>query len=348
VTYPEWVIALVFLAGLAWLLRGQGLAHAAVAGAIFALGALFRESLLLAFPLYLARIGRRELLRAFLPAFFATLALAVAPFAVGRAVHPNALYPAIVETSRRSSAPVSALWASLVANVDQNLRLLAQARPTESPEDAALALFALLAVAAVAGSRYLPEPSRRFSRAVFLSLALLVVAMFALYVVRLRGGVWGGVRALMPWAPLLLVLATPLLFRPRRASLSTALVVATAAGFIALDRQQIRFFNDYKSSDLERQERQAEYLGRYMDRDHPRRIMARAFSYGFTRYPVEVIWSPPADARELARLESAIDYEFVALPSRSRLRPALVGNPRYVRVNKEDGDAELLIWRRLF
>jgi hypothetical protein len=76
--------------------------------------------------------------------------------------------------------------------------------------------------------------------------------------------------------------------------------------------------------------------------------VARAFSYGFTRYPVEVIWSPPADARELARLERAIDYDFVALPSRSRLRPAFVGNPRYVRVNKEDRDAELLIWRRLF
>jgi hypothetical protein len=348
VAYPECVITFVFLAGLAWLFHGQGSAHAAVAGALFALGALFRESLLLAFPLYLARFTRRQMLRAFLPAFLVTLALAVAPFAAGRAVHPNALYPAILETSRRSATPVAALWTSLVANVEQNMLLLSQARPTQSPEDLALAFLAFLAVAAAAGARHLPEQGRRFAKAVFLSLALLLVAMITLYVVRLRGGVWGGVRVVMPWAPVLLVLATPLLFRPRRSSVSAVLMAATAVGFLALDRQQIRFFNHYKSSDLEDQQRQAEYLGRYIDPDHPRRIMARAFSYGFTRYPVEVIWSPPADARELDQLERAIDYDFVALPWRSPLRLAFVRNPRYLRVNKEDREAELLIWRRLF
>ena len=348
IAYPEWAVTLVFLAGLAWLFLGRGAAHAAVAGALFAVGALFRESLLLAFPLYLVRIERRPLLRGFLPAFLATLALVVAPFARGRAVHPNALYPAILETSLRSASPVTALGGALAANVERNLALLAQARPAENPEDAALAFLALLAVAAAFGSRHLPPEGRRFASAVFVSLGLLVLATFAFYVVRLRGGVWGGVRAFMPWAPVLLVLATPLLFRPRRAALTAALVLASGLAFLALDRQEIRFFNRYKSSDLEDQERRADYLGKYIDAQHPRRVLTRNFFYGFTRYPVEVIWSPPADPRELAKLESAIDYDFVALPWQSPLRLAFIQNPRYLRVNKPDRDAELLIWRRLF
>lgn len=348
VAYPETVVTLVFLAGVAWLLLGRGSAHAAAAGALFALGALFRESLLLAFPLYLARVERRQLLRAFLPAFIATLALVVVPFARGRAVHPNALYPGILDTSLRSGSPLAALSGSLLANVGQNLLLAARARPAESPEDAVLAFFALLAVAAAVGSRRLPAEGRRFASAMFLSLALLLVAMLALYVVRQRGGVWGGVRALMPWSPVLLVLATPVLLRPRRTTAAAALVLAAAAGFLALDRQEVRFFNHYKASDLEDQERQGEYLGSYIDRYRPRRIAARAFSYGFTRYPVEVIWSLPRDGRELAELEKAVDYEFIALHWRSALRPALVRNPRYLRINKEDREAELLIWRRLY
>jgi hypothetical protein len=348
VAYPEGVVTLVFLAGAAWLIRGKGLAHAAVAGALFGLGALFRESLLLAFPLYFARIERRHLLRGFLPSSLATLALLFVSFAGGRAVHPNKLYPAIVETSRRSDSPLTKLSESLLANVGQNLLLAGQARPLQSPEDAALAFFALLALAAALGSRRLHGEGRRFANAILISLALLLLAMFPLYVIRLRGGVWGGVRALMPFAPLLLVVATPLLFRARRPAWAGALVLATAAGFTLLDRQEIRFFNRYKTTNLEDEERQAAYLGSYIDRHHPRRIVAKVFAYGFTRYPVEVIWSLPQDGRQLAELERAVAYEFIAVHWRNPLRIALIRNPRYVRMNKPDREAELLIWRRLF
>ena len=54
--------------------------------------------------------------------------------------------------------------------------------------------------------------SRRLAAATFVSLGLLAVAVVSLYVVRERGGVWGGVRALMPWCPVLLVFSMPLLF----------------------------------------------------------------------------------------------------------------------------------------
>jgi hypothetical protein len=52
VVYPEIVVSFVFLAGIAWLVRGRVTLHAAVAGVLFALGALFRETLLAAFPVY--------------------------------------------------------------------------------------------------------------------------------------------------------------------------------------------------------------------------------------------------------------------------------------------------------
>jgi hypothetical protein len=237
---------------------------------------------------------------------------------------------------------------SLLTNIKLNLLLAVGARPLESAEDAALAFFAFLAVAAAVASRRLQGQARRFANGLFLSLALLLLAMSSLYVIRLRGGVWGGVRALMPWSPLLLVVATPLLLPPRRPAWAAALVLAAAVGFVALDRQEIRFFNRYKATDLEDQERQAAYLGSYIDRYHPRRVAGRVFAYGFTRYPVEVIWSLPEDGRELAELETAVDYEFIAVHWKSPLRAALIRNPRYVRINKPDREAELLIWRRLF
>ena len=58
VAYPELVVSFVFLAGLAVLVHARGLAGAAGAGVVFALGALFRETLLLALPLYLVRLRR--------------------------------------------------------------------------------------------------------------------------------------------------------------------------------------------------------------------------------------------------------------------------------------------------
>jgi len=167
-------------------------------------------------------------------------------------------------------------------------------------------------------------------------------------VVRERGGVWGGVRAYMAWMPLLLVFATPLLFAPRRRALALGMAVAVGAAAVSLDLWQVRFFNRYKGSDHEDQARNAAYLSRYLDSYHPQRIASRSFLYGFEHYPVEVIWSLPRDGRELAALNQAISYEFLALHEKSALVPVLRDNPRFLRINKEDRGAEFLIWRRLY
>lgn len=348
VVYPELVVAAALLLFLAWTARAEGVAGAAVAGVLYAVGALARETHLAALPVALARFSRRELLRGFAPAALLTLAVVVAPLSRDRAVHPNALYPSILEDARRAEAPVAAFAGALARNVAANLRLTAEARPWASAEDAVLGLFLVLAVVAgVVSARSGADPARRsFARAVLLSIAMLAAAVLGLYVVRERGGVWGGVRAFMPWAPALLVLAIPPRARPRWRGV--ALAAAVAIALCGLDRWQVRFFNRYKATDLEDQQRNADYLGRYIDRYSPHRIVSRSFVYGLTRYPVEVVWSLPRDGNELAALNAAVGYEFLSIHEKSPLRFVLMDNPRFARVNKDDRGAEFLVWRRLY
>jgi hypothetical protein len=347
VAYPEIVVAFVFLAGLAWLLRGGGAPHAAVAGALWALGALFRESLLIALPMYLVRLPRRLALRAFAPAAALTL-LALVPLAAHRAVHPNALFPSLLEDARRSADPAGTLAGALRRNVALNLHLAAAADPLRNPEDTVLLVTVVLALLAAAALPLLPRRGRTFGIAALVSLAALGAAVLFFYVVRERGGVWGGVRAALPWVPLLVVLAVPLAFRARPRPLALGLLLAAGLAFAAIDRQQVRFLNHYKAANLEDQTRYARYIADYVERYHPQRIVARVFVYAFWHYPVELIWSPPRDMAELHALESALPFDFLVIHETSPLRLGLIGNPRYLRVNKDDRGAELLIWRRLY
>ena len=348
VAYPEIVVAFALLAGLAVVMHARGLGAAALAGVLFALGALLRETLLLALPIYLARLPARLRWRAFAPAAVLTLVFVVLPLSRGRAVHPNALYPSVVEDARRSEQPLATLAGAVARNVATNVHDALTLDPAGRVEDTVLLVIGLLALAAALGARRAGPEARRLAAATLISLALLTAAVLALYVVRERGGVWGGVRAYMAWMPLLLVLATPLVFAPRRRVAAVLLCAAVAAASLWLDRWQVRFFNRYKGSDLEDQGRNAAYLARYIDAVHPHRIASRSFLYGLTHYPVEVIWSLPRDGAELAALNQAIPYEFLAIHEQSGLRRFLVDNPRYVRVNRDDRGAEFLIWRRLY
>jgi hypothetical protein len=282
------------------------------------------------------------------PAAAATFVLVVVPLARHRAVHPNALYPSVLEEARASAHPLSALVQAVTANTAANLRDTARLDPDANAEDAVLVLIVLLAAAAGLGARRLSPEARRLAAATLVSLALLTAAVLTLYVVRERGGVWGGVRAYMAWMPLLVVFATPLLFAPRGRALTLALAVTVAAGALALDLWQVRFFNRYKGTDLEDQARGAAYLSRYLDAYHPHRIVSRSFLYGFQHYPVEVIWSLPRDGRELAALNQAISYDFLAIHEKSPLLGVLHDNPRFLRINRDDRGAEVLIWRRLY
>lgn len=347
VAYPELLTAFALLASLAWSARGGGTCRALVAGALFAAGALVRETLLVALPLHLVCFRRRELLRGFAAGALATLLLAVAPLSRDRAVHPNALYPSLVSEALQSEAPLATLAGALWRNVERNLRDAAASEPTARAEDAVLVFMALLCVAAVAARSSLPPRARRWLLATAASLALLAAAVLTLYVVRERGGVWGGVRAFMAWLPLVLVFVGAGLAQLRRPPLRIAAVAAVVAVCLWLGAWQLRFFFRYKQSDREDQARYASYVQSRLDRLAPTRVVGRLFLYGYQRYPVEVIWSLPGDAADLRALEGAVPFDYVVLHWRSRLREAFVRNPRYVRLNRDDRDAELLIWRRL-
>lgn len=346
VAYPELLATFAFLLALLLLLRARGTLGALLAGAAFGLGALVRESLLLAFPIALARLPRRELLRGFLPGALASLLLVVLPLSRERAIHPNALYPSLLEEARRSSEPFGLLLSALLKNAARNLKDAAEARPLQSAEDAVLALIAGLVAGALVALPRLSRAARRVCLGTLAALAVLSVAVLFLYVVRARGGVWGGVRAYMCFEPLLLILALGGLARvavwPRRA---TALLLATL--FLALDERQLYAFLRYKGSDHEDQGRWARYVASYVAREHPRRILGRLFLYGLEHYPTEIIWSPPRDYPELRALEDKLMFDYVVINDRSPLRLHLIRNPRYVRVNKDDRAAELLIFRRL-
>ncbi len=123
--------------------------------------------------------------------------------------------------------------------------------------------------------------------------------------------------------------------------------LAAAALFVLLDARQLYAFLRYKSSDHEDQRRYADYVAGYTAREQPRRILGRLFLYGLDHYPTEIIWSPPRDYPELRALEDALPFDYVVINDRSPLRLHLIRNPRYVRVNREDRAAELLIFRRL-
>jgi hypothetical protein len=348
VVYPELAVAFVFLAGLAWLLRGRGAIHAPLAGVLFGLGALFRETLLLALPLYLVRLPRRQLLRGFAPAAMGTLLLVVAPLSRNRAVHPNALYPSLVQEALRSDSPLISLFSVVGGNVAANLRLAGQARPLQNAEDLTLLVVALLGLAPLAAWPWLGPAARRLAGATLVSLGLLTGAVLAVYVVRERGGVWGGVRAYMCWAPLLLCFALAPVMRARALLARAALVAALAAAFLHVDQRHLYSFFRYKTTNHEDQERQARTIERYVDPFQPRRLVARNYLYGLAHYPVEIVWSLPRDRHELIRLERTLPYDFLVIHRINPLRRALIHNPHYRRLNKDDKGAELLIWRRLY
>src|SRR5262249_36351498 len=218
---------------------------------LFAVGPLLREALLLAPPISLARLPARLRWRAFVPAAALTLVAVVLPLSRGRAVHPNALYPSVVEDARRAERPLATLAGAVASNVAANLHDTLTLDPAARAEDAGLLAALLLAALAALGARRAGPEARRLAAATLVSLALLTLAVLTLYVVRERGGVWGGVRAYMAWMPLLLVLATPLVFAPRRRAATAALCAAVAAASLGLDRWQVRFFNRYKGTDLE-------------------------------------------------------------------------------------------------
>jgi hypothetical protein len=347
VAYAEPLITFLMLATLALSLRARGWRSAAVAGLVFGLGCVVRETLLAALPLHVVALRKREVWRGFLPGLAGALLVAFVPLSRNRAQYPGGYLSSVLAELQGPDASVGDALSLVATNLSRNLSDVVAARPASSVEDATLLFFALLACVAALSLPALPPRGRRLLIATLVCFGCVVGAAFTLYVVRARQGTWAGVRTFMPWSPLLLVFAAAALARLRsRVVAGVALLILTAS-MLWLDAWQAQFFYRYKQSDHEDEKRRATYVESRLDGLAPTRVVGRLFLYGYQRYPVEVIWSLPRDGAELRALERALPFGYVVINWRSPLRAALIGNPRYYRLNKDDRDAELLIWRRL-
>lgn len=346
VAYPEHVTAaalMVLVTAAFWVESGGG---AFVLG--FAVGAslVFRETMLFALPLFAFRFGARKFVRFFLPGFLLCAVTLLPPLSKNRAVHPNALYPSAITEALKKPEPISSLASTIAKNASVNLNLLFTSNPAERAEDAVLLFLLGLAVAGLAASVRLEERERAFVQAAALSTGLLFAAMIVIYVVRERGGVWGGVRALMPMAPLFVVGLCGLRVKAVPAGLLAAALVSSS---LFLDSWQIAAFNRYKNSNLEDQDRAATFIEARTRRFAPRRVVGgRYFLYGFRNFPVEVVWTGGDDMRSLNRLYPVFPFDFVVIHRSSPMRFDLRKDPRYEWVNAEEGQVvEYQIYRRI-
>lgn len=346
VAYPEHVTAaalMALVAGGAWI-RGR-LATFAL-GVLLGVSLLFRETLIFAAPLLASLLGSRRTARFFLPGLLLSVATLLPPLSANRAIHPNALYPSIVGEAFNSPDPVTRLSGAIASNASINLSLLFTSNPGERAEDAVLLFLLGLGLLSLLASFQLDARLRTFVRATSLSTLLLFAAMVVLYVVRERGGVWGGVRALMPMAPLFLIGLCGLSISRAAAAALLATLIATS---LFLGSWQIAFFNRYKGTNLEDQNRAARFIEKRTRRFAPRRVVGgRYFQYGFENYPVEVVWNGADDIGSLRRLYAKFPFDFVVIHRRSPMRFDLRRDFAYERLNAEEGQgAEYQIYRRV-
>lgn len=346
VAYPEHLTAtaVILLITLAVWIRGP-LATFLLG---FAVGTslLFRETVLFALPIFAERLGIRRALRFFLPGLLLAGATLLPPFSAKRAIHPNALYPSAITEALASAEPIRQLWATISGNARANLGLLFSSNPIERAEDAVLVFLILLGLAALAASWVIESERRPFARSMLLSTALLFAAMVLVYVVRERGGVWGGVRALMPMAPLFVVVLCGL----RVGRLPAGILVSTLVTVsLILNSWQISFFNRYKGSNLEDQDRAAAFIEERTKRFAPRRVVGgRYFQYAYRNFPVEVVWSGADTMTNLNRLYLKAPFDFVVIHRRSAMRFDLRNDARYEWLNAAEGQAaEYQIYRRV-
>jgi hypothetical protein len=324
--------------------RVEGRPASFLLGFGFGVSLLFRETLLFSAPLLAHFPGVRRTWRFFVPGLLLALVTVLPPLAANRAVHPNALYPSVFSEALKGPEPVARLAAALTGNARINLDLLATSSPAERAEDAVLLFLLALGALGFAASFEVEKPLRRFLQAASLSTALLFAAMVVIYVVRERGGVWGGVRALMPMAPLFVMgLCGIETGRVRAGIFVTALLSLS----LFLDSWQIAFFNRYKGVNLEDQDRAATFIEKRTKRFAPRRVVGgRYFQYGFRNFPVEVVWSGADDIGSLDRLYARFPFDFVVIHRRSPMRFDLRKDPRYEWINAGEGQgAEYQIYR---
>ena len=354
--YVFWAMAELTLAGLflgclfAAAARGDRPCGAALAGLLFGLAFLVRESALFGLPAVLGLLLGRGRVRTFLAAVLACLVLVYAPLSRQRApgganfwapTGGKAFGYQAVQAARAGRLGEAAGLAldRARANLEELLS------PATAPvEKGILATYAFLALAGAAAWRGSGPAARRLLAGLGLGLAAMLAVLFGVYVV----GQWSGFRYLMFLMPALLPsLVLPLDARggPLR---RTAPVALLAVASVALDLRTLALLNAYKASRQRRQQAITAYVERYVDpRSVGRIALPNGWLFGLKHFPVEVISSVPDQGGVLRQLERAVWFDVLVLPGNTGLAEEMQRRPKYRRLNGDDPEPPLLVYRRL-
>ena len=339
---PETVLTALVLAALALAAGGEERPRrAAAAGVVLGLALLVRESALFALPAMLALLRGRAR-RVALVAFVAFALLVYAPLSRERA--PGGAnfwapsggrafgFEAVQAAGRgRVVAAASFVARRVAANVSE---LLAPA--TTWTERGILATYLALPLLALARWSELPVRSRRYLIGLLLGFAAVAALLFGVYVVVQ----WSGYRYAMFLMPAFL----PLVVRAGGRGRAVPAGLALTGLLLLLGARAV--FNDYKASRQRRQAGIADYVERYVPAPPPRIVLPNGWLYGWRHDPTEVIASLD-DGAALRRLERVIPFDYVVVPAGTALHQDTESRQRYQRVNLDDGDAPLVIFRRL-
>jgi hypothetical protein len=347
---PEVLLGTLFLGVLALAVRGGDRTWAAMASAlVFGFGLLVRESI--AFGAPAVAVALRDTRRRV--AFLATLALFVAfvhvPLSAQRAPGGVNFWGAPADESRPGGfAPWHAAREGALGRALSGLgrRVWSNVSGPSAPnatEKGMLAVFLALPLWALAHRRDGGAVARRC----VLALALGWFALFACLLVVFVLGRWSGFRYLMFLAPALLPWAARGVGAPGP-PVRWAFPAALAVACVALQVAVLHVHNEYKASRQRRQEAVSDYVGRYVgSRPLLRLALPNGWRFGFLRYPTEVISSLPAAGGELRALERAVWFDYLVLPGDSPLGDEWDARTRYRRVNADDPEPPLRIYRRL-
>jgi hypothetical protein len=338
----ETVLTALVLAALALAASGEDRPRrAAAAGLVLGLAFLVRESALFALPAALALLRGRAR-RAALVAFAAFVLLVYAPLSRERAPGGANFWAPSGGTAfgfeavqAAGQGRVGAALAFVARRVAANTAELL-APGTSWTERGILATYVAVALLALAGWPSLPPRSRRYLAGLLMGFAAIVALLFAVYVVVQ----WSGYRYTMFLMPAFLPLVVP---EGRRgwmvpsglAAIGLVLAVGTRA-----------VFNEYKASRQRRQAGIADYVERYVPSPPARIVLTNGWLYGWRHDPTEVI-SSLGDGAALRRLERLVPFEYLVVPAGASLDQDTESRLRYQRVNPDDAEAPLAIFRRL-
>lgn len=341
----ELVLGALFLAALAMAAKSTGRGRAVAAGLLFGAAFLVRESALFGLPALLALLpsGRR---RAECAAAFLTFGLLVyAPLSAGRA-SGGANFWAPTSGRAFGHRAVQSAGAGRLGDAARIALARASANAIElvhAPvaEQAVLALYALLPIAATVGWRRRDAVQRRYLLALGSGYMAMIFVLFVLYVVVQ----WSGLRYLMVLAVAFLpALGPPPGSRPRD---WTPALLITMGGALA-QPGVVRAYDDYKASRQRRQENLTAYVEARVGPAPVTRIaLTNGWLYGWRHPEAEVISSLPADGGTLRALERAAWFDYLVLPGDSPLVGEWDARTRYEPMNAAEPGAPLRLYRRV-